>query len=736
MSIASLATPDHDPLARRRIRLLAGWAAALVLYAVLQFGMTERGSIRAAALIDIAWTLASVLAAHQCYLTATRFRGRERLAWLGFAGAGLIWFLGQLHWDYCELVAFRKTPFPDWSDIGYLGFPPLAIASLLVSIRRVELRASFLRPLCNLGVIAVALYTSLGMLLHDSLAGTSESYLYAVAAAAYPFLYGTAFLFALTAFAIYSEPRKRFIALLQVCALAVLAIAATNWGIGMLGESYIPGGFAEVIWLVGFTLLYWAAWERRNQPVHAEAMRAPESQTLWVEPALPMVALIAIFAAIASDSDGLQAAEVHGILLPGGILFAILLAGAEWVSRAAEARLRRRAETALRALQVSEDRLASILEIAPEAIVAADRDSRIELFNRGAEHVFGYAAGEVIGRPIEILMPERLRSRLLPSEGRRIDGAGIQWAAEFDTHQNQDMFGLRRDGTEFPAEASVFQLATDDELAFALILRDVTDRKRQERDLRHAKETAELANRAKSEFLANMSHELRTPLNAIIGFSQIINSRMFGADIDRYVDYAHDIHNSGKDLLKIINDILDLSKIEAGQMNLSDQSVDLDRVITGCIKVVAERAQRGRITIERNLPEHLPRLWADELRVKQMVNNLLTNAVKFTESGGRVVISVRPSYTIAGVQDGVDIVVRDTGIGMDPAEIPIALSPFGQVDQGLARRHEGTGLGLPLVRRMIELHQGTLSLSSARGKGTTATLHFPVNRVVATELAS
>jgi PAS domain S-box-containing protein len=731
MSIASLATSDQDSTMRRRIRLLAGWIGALGIFAVLQFGMTARGSFQAATLIDIAWTLAALAAAAQCTRTALRFEGRERLAWLCFAGASLIWLLGQAYWDYLELVARQRAPFPDWCDLGYLGFPLLAVAGLLISIRRVELRSGFLRPLSNLGMIAVALYTTLGMLLHDSL-GDSQSYFVAVAGAAYPFLYGAAFLFALTALAIYSEPRKRVIALLQVGALGVLAIAATNWGIGMLGTDYLPGSLAEPIWLVGFGLLHWAAWERKNQPVQAEVTRAPESQTLWLEPVLPMVALIAIFAAIASDTDGLQLGEVRFILLPGGVLFAILLAAAEWVSRGAEARLRRRAETALRALQVSEERLASILEIAPEAIVAADRDSRIELFNRGAEHVFGYSATEVIGRPIEILLPERLRSRLLPKDGRRT--AGKLWAEEFDAQQ--EMFGLRRDGTEFPAEASVFQLATDDELAFALILRDVTDRKRQERDLRHAKETAELANRAKSEFLANMSHELRTPLNAIIGFSQIINSRMFGADIDRYVDYAHDIHNSGKDLLKIINDILDLSKIEAGQMNLSDQAVDLDRVITGCIKVVAERAQRGRITIERNLPEVMPRLWADELRVKQMVNNLLTNAVKFTEPGGRVVISVRPSYTPNGVQDGVDIVVRDTGIGMDPSEIPIALSPFGQVDQGLARRHEGTGLGLPLVRRMIELHQGHLSISSARGKGTTATLHFPVNRVVVHELAS
>jgi PAS domain S-box-containing protein len=732
MSIATLASPDQDTITRRRLQLLSGWVGALVLYVVLQYGVAEPGSFLAYFLIDTAWTLASLAAAHQCARTALRFQGRERLAWLCFAGAGLLWFLGQLYWDYLELWLKQKSPFPTVCDVGYLGSPLLAIAGVLISIRRVELRSGFLRPLSNLGMIAVALYTTLGMLMHDSVAAASSSYLSAATGAAYPFLYGTAFLFALSALAIYSEPRKRSIALLQTGALGILAIAATNWGIGMLGNDYLPGAMTEPIWLLGFGLLHWAAWERKSQPNQPEAVSAPESQTLWLEPALPMVALIAIFGAVAADRDGLQIEELRGILLPGGILFAILLAGAEWVSRGAEAKLRRRAETALRALQVSEERLASILEIAPEAIVAADRDSRIELFNRGAEHVFGYSAAEVIGRPIEILLPERVRSRLLPQDGRRI--AGKLWAAEFDAQQ--EMFGLRRDGTEFPAEASVFQLATDDELAFALILRDVTDRKRQERDLRHAKEAAELANRAKSEFLANMSHELRTPLNAIIGFSQIINSRMFGADIDRYVDYAHDIHNSGKDLLKIINDILDLSKIEAGQMNLSDQAVDLDRVITGCIKVVAERAQRGRITIERNLPEQMPRLWADELRVKQMVNNLLTNAVKFTEAGGRVVISVRPSYTPGGVQDGVDIVVRDTGIGMDPSEIPVALSPFGQVDQGLARRHEGTGLGLPLVRRMIELHQGQLSLSSARGKGTTATLHFPANRVVANELAS
>jgi PAS domain S-box-containing protein len=594
-----------------------------------------------------------------------------------------------------------------------------------------------LRPICNLGLISVALYTSLGIVLHDALMGTGAAPFRLLTAISYPLLYGTALLIALIALAVYSDGPRRPGALLLTAALAALALGATDRGIQMLhADGIVAGSVSDLAWLTGFLLVSWSAWERRCQPKSAPVHRRGESEAVWLEPALPMLSLFAIFAAVALDPNGLSRAEVLRILVPGGLLFASLLAGAEWVNRTAEVKLRRRAETALRALQVSEERLASILEIAPEAIVAADRDSRIELFNRGAEHVFGYSAAEVIGRPIEILVPERLRSHLVEREARNGGSAAVRWAAAFDGRNDAQMVGLRKDGSEFPAEASVFQLATNDELAFALILRDVTERRRQERDLRTAKETAELANRAKSEFLANMSHELRTPLNAIIGFSQIIESRMYGADLDRYVEYAKDIHNSGADLLKIINDILDLSKIEAGQMKVSEQAIELDRVIDSCFKVVSERAQRGRIALERNLPEQLPKLWADELRVKQMVTNLVNNAVKFTEPGGRVVVSVRPSVTPAGGEDGIDIVVRDTGIGMDPGEIEVALLPFGQVDQGLARRHEGTGLGLPLTRRMVELHQGKLLLSSTRGKGTTVTLHFPKTRVLAPELAA
>jgi len=726
-----------DALWRARARRLALGLAVLVGFAVVQHGLTEPGSFRASALTDLSWTLAALLALQQTVQTGLHATGRIRFGWFTLAAAIGCWLLGSLQRDYVELVLRAAPPVPDWMDLGALIFPPLATVSMVGAIRRVDLQSNLLRPLCNLGLISVALYTSLGVVLFDDIARTTLAPLQLATALAYPFLYGTALIFALLALAIYSDGARRPAASVMTLALAALTVGAVNRGIHIFAATPIAGGMLDLSWLIGFGLVAWVAWERRAHPV--QSGRRPgsaESHSILFEPALPMVSLFAMFAAVGFDRDGLQRGEILHILVPGGLLFAALLAGAEWVNRTAEVKLRRRAETALRALQVSEERLASILEIAPEAIVAADRDSRIELFNRGAEHVFGYSAAEVIGRPIEILVPDRIRRRLAERESKSAGHAASRWAAEFDGRNAAEMVGLRKDGREFPAEASVFQLATNDELSFAIILRDVTERRRQERDLRNAKETAELANRAKSEFLANMSHELRTPLNAIIGFSQIIESRMYGADLDRYVEYAKDIHNSGADLLKIINDILDLSKIEAGQMKVSEQAIDLGRVIDSCLKVVGERAQRGRIALERNLPEHLPKLWADELRVKQMVTNLVNNAVKFTEPGGRVVVSVRPNLTPAGHEDGIDIVVRDTGIGMDPAEIEVALLPFGQVDQGLARRHEGTGLGLPLTRRMVELHQGTLLLTSARGNGTTVTLHFPKNRVIVPELAA
>jgi len=240
-----------------------------------------------------------------------------------------------------------------------------------------------------------------------------------------------------------------------------------------------------------------------------------------------------------------------------------------------------------------------------------------------------------------------------------------------------------------------------------------------------ARDEAENANRAKSQFLAVMSHELRTPLNAIIGFSEIMFAEPYGPLGDkRYKQYVQDIHNSGGHLLSIINDILDLSKIEAGQAELNEEEVDLSALIAAVRRIMQERATSAALTFACESGEGLPWVRADRRALKQVLLNLLSNAVKFTPKGGQV--GVRMAIDDDG---GLRIVVYDTGIGIAAQDIPRAMSAFGQVDASWSRRYEGAGLGLPISQALVRLHGGTLELESQPGTGTTATVRFPLERV-------
>ncbi len=255
----------------------------------------------------------------------------------------------------------------------------------------------------------------------------------------------------------------------------------------------------------------------------------------------------------------------------------------------------------------------------------------------------------------------------------------------------------------------------------------VIERQRTERSLLDAKEEAEVASRAKSEFLANMSHELRTPLNAIIGFSEIINDETLGAvGNPAYREYAGHIYDSGQHLLTLINDILDISKIETGNAPLHEERVDVVDVINSCMVMVRERADAGGLTLSIDTPDTpLPQLYADARRIKQVIINLASNAVKFTEAGGSV--TVKAWYNS---DSGFVIQVRDTGIGIEVNDIPKALGRFQQVDSDLNRKYEGTGLGLPLAKALIEQHGGSLNLQSRVGVGTTVTVRLPAERAL------
>jgi PAS domain S-box-containing protein len=267
--------------------------------------------------------------------------------------------------------------------------------------------------------------------------------------------------------------------------------------------------------------------------------------------------------------------------------------------------------------------------------------------------------------------------------------------------------------------------------------RDVTAQLAAERQLRAAKAEAESlrddalsADRAKSEFLATMSHELRTPLNAIIGFSEAMMHEVMGPiGSARYREYACDIHNSGQHLLELINSILDLSKLQARSMSLNEEVIDLGSVAAACVRLVRERASKSQVELRAALPPHLLLVRADELRLKQVLLNLLSNAVKFTPEGGTVAISA--------LQDarGTEIVVADTGIGLTEEEIGLALQPFRQIDNSLGRRHQGTGLGLPLSKALVELHGGELRIDSSPGRGTRVTMVLPAERTVSGDKA-
>lgn len=387
----------------------------------------------------------------------------------------------------------------------------------------------------------------------------------------------------------------------------------------------------------------------------------------------------------------------------------------------------------------------AILDLLPDAIFVF-QEGQVRQTNQQCADMLGVGvSADVHGRRIEeifVPVPNFTRHTELPVHGiaRPVEGSTL----------------LRLDGAMRDVDLHARGIDWGGAPATLIIVRDVTERRQTERalqghieklentlesstnhyrqitrQLHEAKEAADTANRTKSEFLANMSHELRTPLNAIMGFSEVIKNEMFGhIAVPQYVEYARDIYGSGSHLLDIINDILDLSKVEAGKFDLTEENVAIEEVVFAVCNIVKGKADEKNLHIAPRLPGVMPRLYADKRALKQMMLNLLSNAVKFTPKDGEV--SIAASLDDRGA---VKITVTDSGIGIAPEDMDKVLSPFGQVDSDLAREHEGTGLGVPLVKAMIELHGGELLFQSAPGKGSVVTLRFPPERSVRSQAA-
>lgn len=373
-------------------------------------------------------------------------------------------------------------------------------------------------------------------------------------------------------------------------------------------------------------------------------------------------------------------------------------------------------------LPEADQELRAILDTAADGIITLDAQLRIHTFSAGAEAIFGYRIAEVAGKPFADLIAAESR-KVLREYLAALQGPGL--ASLFN--DGREVTAIVKQGGTVPLFLTLGKLqAVKSQAAFCAVVRDITQWKKTETELRQAKETAEATSRQKSEFLARISHELRTPLNAIMGFSEVMRLQRFGRiENEKYRGYVNDIHASGGHLLSLINDLLDLSKVEAGKLELNFTSVNLDDVTEHAMKMLQEQATSARVVLRKALPPELPNVVADLRSMRQIMLNLLSNAVKFTDPGGQVIVSAQ--VTPAGE---LKLRVKDTGIGMDAEQLREALEPFRRVTTE-GRDAQGTGLGLPLTKALAEANRAQFSISSEPRKGTLAEITFPTTRVLA-----
>jgi len=372
-------------------------------------------------------------------------------------------------------------------------------------------------------------------------------------------------------------------------------------------------------------------------------------------------------------------------------------------------------------LNESRERLRAVIDAVPAMIYACDADQRFIFINSYTARFLGVQPETTIGRTTREVFGKDLGKESETNDLRVLNSGQMLPAFE------KVVPDAKGRGRVLLTSKCPIPDSTGRPILVVTAALDITERKEAEAEVMEAMEQAELANRAKTEFLANMSHELRTPLNAIIGFSQIMSNEALGPiGSPAYRDYATDINTSAVHLLEIINEILDLSKIESGKMELNEEEFDVYRMIEDVVRITLPRATDSKLELQNLAPAGLPQLRGDKVKLKQALLNLLSNSVKFTLPEGRVTISaeVMPDRSLK-------LSVSDTGIGMTADEIPLAVSRFGQVEGSLSRSYAGAGLGLSIVTSLIELHGGNCHIESEKGVGTTVSLCFPPERTVA-----
>ncbi|MBO6783445.1 MAG: PAS domain-containing protein [Alphaproteobacteria bacterium] len=375
-----------------------------------------------------------------------------------------------------------------------------------------------------------------------------------------------------------------------------------------------------------------------------------------------------------------------------------------------------------RVAQRQRSHLGVIIDNIPDWIYATDEEHRITLANLAFARAYHTTPDQMVGKSLGDYLDDETRVREDRDASDEVLRSGK--AKDMPEVSTSDVFGER----QWLQTVKLPFVSSTGAIEVLNVTTEVSAHRRAEEVLREAKDQAEAANRNKTEFLANLSHELRTPLNHIMGFAQVMAEESFGPHEDsRYRDYANNIHESGKHLLAILNDILDVSRLETGVWQLVERPTDLNRVVNSVVRIVAEKTGQAGQNLDTALADGLPDVIADERMVRQMLLNLLSNASKFTHEGGRI--------TVSSCQDengAIRLTVTDTGVGIAESDHETILSPFGQVENALSRTNAGTGLGLSLVKSMIEMHGGHVDIHSRLGEGAAISLVFPASRATPT----
>lgn len=415
----------------------------------------------------------------------------------------------------------------------------------------------------------------------------------------------------------------------------------------------------------------------------------------WDNSTVLMLALMPVVAEAQASTEGGEAAEVIPLRAP-------------------------RPADQLAKLQVEVAELRAILETATDGVVIIGAEGDIRSLNRAANALFNYDNEEINGKPFVTLFAHESQRAILDYLAG-LAGHGVASVL----NDGREVIGREASGGFLPLFMTIGKLTSSN--GYCAVIRDITQWKRTEEELRTAKRAAETANAHKSEFLAHVSHEIRTPLNAIIGFADMMATERFGPiGHARYVEYANDISRSGRHVLDIVNDLLDISKIEAGEMELDFVAVGLNEAVSEAVSLVQPQANGQRVIIRTALSHAVPQVVADPRSIKQIVLNILSNAIRFTPSGGQIVVST--AYETNG---NVVLRVRDTGIGMTRSELELAMKPFRQVSGASHKRGDGTGLGLPLTKAMVDANRAAFAITSAPNEGTLVEITFPSPRVLA-----